>query len=96
MYNPIYKNVSLSLSSSIKHKNRGSTYFFFKMELYLCPANQINLQLMKIKTFMLLLMLSAGACTVPTFFRQSGHTAMAADYPTAEHITEREKASGSH
>lgn len=30
----------------------------------------------------------------PTFFRQSGHTAMAADYPTAEHITEREKASG--
>ena len=66
MYNPIYKNVSLSLSSSIKHKkNRGSTYFFFKMELYLCPANQINLQLMKIKTFMLLLMLSAGACTVP-------------------------------
>ena len=32
----------------------------------------------------------------PTFFRQSGHTAMAADYPTTEHIIEREKASGSH
>lgn len=66
MYNPIYKNVSLSLSGSIKHKkNRGSTYFFFKMELYLCPANQTNLLFMKIKILMLLLMLSAGACTVP-------------------------------
>ena len=36
------------------------------MELYLCPANQINLQFMKIKTLILLLILSAGACTAPT------------------------------
>ena len=51
---------------------------------------------MKIKTFMLLLMLSAGACTVPPHSSGNQDTAMAADYPTAEHITEREKASGSH
>ena len=65
MYNPIYKNVSSSLSRPIKQKNKGNTYFFFKMELYLCPANQINLQFMKIKILILLLMLSAGACTIP-------------------------------
>ena len=65
MYNPIYKNVSSSLSRPIKQKNKGNTYFFFKMELYLCPANQIHLQFMKIKILILLLMLSAGACTIP-------------------------------